>query len=40
MDLHNNAVGRDAGLNHKLVDKSKLWTLPLKGSPKTQYDGG
>jgi len=39
MDLHNNAVGRGAGRNASPVDSSKLWTLPLKGSPINPYRG-
>jgi RHS repeat-associated protein len=29
MDLHNNAVGREAGRNKSPVDPNNLWTLPL-----------
>lgn len=37
MDLHNNAVGRNAGRNSTPVDPGKLWTLPLSGSPYNPY---
>ncbi len=39
MDLHNNAVGREAGRNSTSVDPGKLWTLPLEGSPYNPYQG-
>ena len=31
MDLHNNAVGREAGRNGTSIDQSQLYTLPLSG---------
>jgi RHS repeat-associated protein len=31
MDLHNNAVGRDAGINNAPINVSKLWTAPPSG---------
>jgi RHS repeat-associated protein len=40
MDLHNNAVGREAGRSGSSVDASKLWTLPLQTFPYNQYRGG
>ena len=39
MDLHNNAVGRNAGGNNTPVDSTKLWTLPLPGLPYNPYRG-
>lgn len=39
MDLHNNAVGRNAGSNNTPVDPSKLWTLPNNGSDYNLYQG-
>ena len=40
MDLHNNSVGRDAGINNSPIDPSKLWTLPLTGSQYNPYSKG
>ena len=39
MDLHNNAVGRNAGSNNSPVDPSKLWMLPNNGSSYNPYRG-
>lgn len=39
MDLHNNAVGRDAGNSGTPVPVNHLWTLPLNGSPYNPYGG-
>jgi len=39
MDLHNNAVGRNAGSNSMSVDPSNLWTLPLNDSQYNPYRG-
>lgn len=37
MDLHNNSVGRDAGVNNSPVDLNKLWTLPVNDSRNNPY---
>lgn len=39
MDLHNNAVGRNAGSNNMPVDTSRLWTLPNNNSTYNPYQG-
>ena len=39
MDLHNNAVGRTAGMNGTAVDQGALWTLPLSSSQTNPYSG-
>ena len=39
MDLHNNAVWRDAEKNSTPVTQGKLWTLPLNGSSYNTYQG-
>ena len=33
MDMHNNAVGRDAGRNRTPVNPGKLQTMPYYGYP-------
>lgn len=40
MDLHNNSVGRGAGMNNSSVDPSRLWTLPLNSSQYNPYSNG
>jgi RHS repeat-associated protein len=39
MDLHNNAVGRNAGSNSTPVNPGKLWSLPNNGSNYNSYQG-
>ena len=37
MDLHNNAVGREAGRADVPIDHGRLWTLPLDASQYNPY---
>jgi hypothetical protein len=40
MDLHNNGVGRDAGLSNSSINQGSLWTLPLNSSQYNPYSRG
>jgi hypothetical protein len=37
MDLHNNAVGRDAGKTGSAINQNNLWTLDNMGSQYNPY---